>query len=196
MGIGYIYKIVNLVNNKIYIGKTINSVEHRLKEHIRTSKRKRTYTSYLYNAMNAYGEENFDIEVIEECQLSIIDERERFWIKKLNSQNPNIGYNIQEGGEGGAVRSKEFKITDNQLAGLSTAWHLPASDKLKKKLSEIRTGCDVSIETRQKLREKSLGRKRIHKGTVNKNIKVELLDDYLNNGWELGYYKGYYKKKD
>ena len=196
MGIGYIYKIVNLVNNKIYIGKTINSVEHRLKEHIRTSKRKRTYTSYLYNAMNAYGEENFGVEVIEKCQLSIIDERERFWIKNLNSQSPDIGYNIQEGGEGGAVRSKEFKVTDNQLRGLSTAWHLPASDKLKKKLSEIRTGCDVSIETRQKIREKSLGRKRIHKGTVNKNIKVELLDDYLNDGWELGYYKGYYKKKD
>lgn len=192
METGYIYKIINIANNKIYVGKTTNAIEYRLKEHIRTSRKKRTYTSYLYNAMNSYGEENFIIELIEECPLDIIDDRERFWIKELNSQNPEVGYNIQEGGEGGAVRSKEFKINDNQLRGLSTAWHLPASDKLKKRLSEIRTGCVVSAETRQKLREGSLGRKRIHKGCINKYVKQEFLDEYLNDGWELGYYK----KKD
>jgi group I intron endonuclease len=56
-----IYKITNLINNKIYIGKTIRTVELRWQEHIRDSK---TGKTPLYLAMQKYGINNFKIEII------------------------------------------------------------------------------------------------------------------------------------
>lgn len=156
----YIYKITNIINNKIYIGKTEKTINKRMRDHINCSKRKRTYTSYLYNAMNEYGVENFKIEVIEECfDKENLNKREKFWIKALNSRDPNIGYNIQEGGEGGSLRSKEYKSSQKQLDALDKGRHLPASEKLKKKLSEYRKSVIVSDETREKLRKTSSGKK-------------------------------------
>lgn len=59
-----IYKIVNKINNKIYIGKT-NDIQKRIKRHLRSVKNK--INRYLYVAINHYGWENFDAEIIEEC---------------------------------------------------------------------------------------------------------------------------------
>ena len=57
---GYIYKITNTINNKIYIGQTSKTIEERFKAHI--SKAKQHINRYLYDAMNHYGYENFIIE--------------------------------------------------------------------------------------------------------------------------------------
>ena len=48
----YIYKITNDVNEKIYIGKTYNSIEKRFKEHCRERLRDRSERRPLYSAMN------------------------------------------------------------------------------------------------------------------------------------------------
>ena len=190
---GYIYKIVNTVDGKIYIGKTTTSLYKRMKGHLAVAKRPRTYTSYLYNAINYYGQEAFRIELVEECSLDQIDERERYWIQKLHSQDHTIGYNIQEGGKGGAVRSEEYVPSVNQLKSLEAGRKRPASPLLKKILSERRRGCQVSQDTREKLRQGSLGRVRIHKGTINKRPKQEEIERFLKDGWELGYCS---KKRD
>lgn len=47
--------------------------------------------------MKKYGIEHFHIEVLE--KTSKLDEREKYWIKKFNSNNKNIGYNILAGGQ-------------------------------------------------------------------------------------------------
>lgn len=49
--------------------------------------------------MNKYGVDNFIFEIIEEVPNKILNEREVYWIKKLNSIIPN-GYNMTTGGEG------------------------------------------------------------------------------------------------
>ena len=77
----FIYKITNDVNEKVYIGKTLRSVEKRWKEHIQDSKREHTENRPLYRAMNKYGIDNFHIETIEECSDELVEEREVFWIK-------------------------------------------------------------------------------------------------------------------
>ena len=190
MKTGYIYKITNLINNKIYIGKTTTSIKQRFSEHLANAKRKnRRYTSYLYNAVKKYGEENFSIEILEIVNYddeSELDERERYYIKELETQNQSIGYNIQEGGEGGSRRSKEYKPTQKQLDALLRCSHLPMSEKAKKMLSQRRTKCVVSEETREKLRQTQLGRKRIYKGDISKYVYPEELETYLGDGWELG----------
>lgn len=92
---GYIYKIINDINDKVYIGKTEFSIEKRFQEHIKDSKR--NYPNRpLYNAMFKYGEEHFSIELIEETNN--LEEREQYWIQYYDSYNN--GYNATLGGDG------------------------------------------------------------------------------------------------
>ena len=63
----YIYQIKNKINDKIYIGKTLETIEKRWKEHCNDYLKDRTEKRPLYMAMKKYGIENFSIEIIEEC---------------------------------------------------------------------------------------------------------------------------------
>lgn len=93
-----IYKITNLVNNKVYIGKTLKTAEERWKEHCRACRRLRCEKRPLYDAMNKYGVENFICELIEECSVENINDREIYWIEHYNSFH--YGYNATLGGDG------------------------------------------------------------------------------------------------
>jgi len=78
---GNIYKIFNDVNDKVYIGKTLHSIEKRFAEHIADSKRKRNELRPLYAAMNKYGIEHFHVELIETVDSTLLNEREKYWIQ-------------------------------------------------------------------------------------------------------------------
>ena len=94
----YIYKITNLINNRIYIGKTNLSVEQRWKQHIRDSRKKDCMDRPLYRAINKYNISNFIIEPIEECSEDAANEREKYWIEYYGSFKN--GYNATIGGDG------------------------------------------------------------------------------------------------
>lgn len=95
----YIYKITNDVNGKTYVGKTVFSLEKRFQEHIQDSSRERCKDRPLYRAMNKYGIQHFHIELLEECPIDDdLNEREIYWINKLNSYH--YGYNATYGGDG------------------------------------------------------------------------------------------------
>lgn len=66
MKLGKIYRITNLVNNKIYIGQTIRDLKVRFKQHCY-----KKGCTYLHNAILKYGKENFKIELIEEVPVEI-----------------------------------------------------------------------------------------------------------------------------
>ena len=88
-----LYKITNLINNKIYIGQTVHP-EKRWWEHC--NRAKTNYDNYpIHLAINKYGEENFSFEVLEWSED--YDNRERELIQQFNSLSPN-GYNLIEGG--------------------------------------------------------------------------------------------------
>lgn len=92
----YIYKITNNINNKIYIGKTENSIEKRFKEHCMGAFRDRNEKRPLYAAMRKYGIENFHIELVEETDNP--EEREIYWIGYYDGYTK--GYNATIGGDG------------------------------------------------------------------------------------------------
>lgn len=103
-----IYKITNLINNKIYIGETIRNLNVRWNEHKSEALGGRHgYTYHLHNAMRKYGIDNFTIEIIDNCP-----DGERFlleseYIQKYNSNNPEIGYNTVIEGTGRTLISTD-----------------------------------------------------------------------------------------
>lgn len=100
---GYIYIITNLINYKVYIGKTqYKNPEKRWNEHKRYSRSTRvTYRNKpLYRAMRKYGIDNFSFEILEETDEC--SERERYYIRKFNAFSSN-GYNATTGGEGSSL---------------------------------------------------------------------------------------------
>ena len=98
---GYIYKITNLQNNKIYIGKTTTCIQERFSKHIYEANTPNTKGCMfiLHKAFRKYGINNFNIEQIEEIDNSLLNDREIYWINFYNSMIPN-GYNMTFGGEG------------------------------------------------------------------------------------------------
>ena len=90
-----IYKMTNKVNGKIYIGLSVN-IETRMYNHYRNAfyEKDVEYNSYLSRAIRKYGQENFSYEIIEECSISELPIRERYWISYYNSTDRSIGYNI------------------------------------------------------------------------------------------------------
>lgn len=104
---GYIYCIINLINNKKYVGKTTQTIEKRFTEHCQDSKRKRCEKRPLYNAFNKYGIENFKIQQLEFVEDdNRLSEREIFWIKELNTYGSG-GYNASQGGDGTIIYNHE-----------------------------------------------------------------------------------------
>lgn len=97
----YIYKITNLINGKCYIGQT-NNYKRRFLEH-----RAKGYSSegvkILYFAFDKYGLDNFNFEIIEECEN--YNEREKYWIQCYDSFNN--GYNMTIGGDTPPVKKGE-----------------------------------------------------------------------------------------
>ena len=107
-----IYKIENLLNHKIYIGQS-NDIQRRFYEHKARYHdiNSNCYHKPLYCAFRKYGLENFSFEIIEECDLAIINEKEKYWITYYNSVSP-YGYNILESTQG--VNRKKKKYYCNQ----------------------------------------------------------------------------------
>lgn len=103
-----IYKIENLVNNKVYIGQAIN-IENRWKGHKKELHNNNHANKHLQNAWNKYGEENFKFEVIEECNENELNEKEIYWITEFGGLNSNTIYNKRAGGNSGGKLSNETK---------------------------------------------------------------------------------------
>jgi len=132
-----IYKITNLINDKIYVGQDIKD----------NPKYFGSGTS-IKLAIKKYGKENFKKETLEICSdEKHMDEREIHWIKELNSTNWKIGYNICEGGR----TFRSMKGENNPMFGK----HLP--EETKEKIREKRKLQKMTEEQKEQLRIKWLG---------------------------------------
>lgn len=99
-----IYKITNLLNQKVYIGQSID-IEQRWKKHCLTKD-----TCAIHKAIQKYGKENFSFEILEECREEELNDKEIYYINKYNSYIN--GYNMTLGGEGA---SHPVKLSDKEV---------------------------------------------------------------------------------
>lgn len=102
-----VYKATNKINNKVYIGITTKTLEHRKRIHIRDSKTKDTY---FYRALRKYGENNFEWEIIDTAEtIEELEDLERYYIKLYGSfNNKEKGYNSTSGGH------NLYELTDEE----------------------------------------------------------------------------------
>lgn len=111
MRLGNIYLITNKINQKKYVGQTARDIDKRFDEHC---SEKRGH-SRLHNAIQKYGWQNFEISLIEQIPIEQMDEREQYWIKKLDTRNPEVGYNIAPGGKQNFNPYNKVEVLENGL---------------------------------------------------------------------------------
>jgi group I intron endonuclease len=192
-----IYKITNLINNLIYIGQEKNYNPSYYGSGILIKK-----------AICEFGIDNFRKEVLEYCDdLNELNQREIFWIKELNSRNPNVGYNLAPGGslfmmnqeiskkisstlKGKYVGEKAFrhgiKLTEEHKMKISEANKGKEGEENKmwpeerrRKASERRKGIKLSDMTKEKLSKAHTGKKLTseHKNKISKGIEKRVYSE-------------------
>ena len=135
-----IYGIRNKVDSKIYIGQT-KHLKRRWSTHSSYLKNKKHSNPYLQSAWTKYGENNFELVVLEIIEdFEKLTEREQYWMDHLCSQNPERGYNIEPASSGKSC-SRQF------------------SEEHKKRISESKLGKPRSLETVEKMRRAASGKK-------------------------------------
>ena len=194
---GYVYKTTNLITGKIYIGQ---------------HKKAFLDSNYLGSglvlnkAIKKYGINNFKCEILQlYASKNELDNGEKEYIKKFNSNDPTIGYNIADGGQGGDLGEVSRAHISAALKGR------PKTAEHRKKLSDINRGKRLSSDTKAKIsvgnrgkilsdetkaKMSSSAKKLNHSGyqtlkdkiAINNGEIVKFIDKSLEipNGWEKG----------
>ena len=123
-----IYCIENLINNKKYIGQSVD-IDNRWRHHKTELNSGTHFNDYLQKSWNKYGESNFFFYILELCDASQLDCREVYYIDLYNTLRRDKGYNLTSGG------------TDNKIY----------SDETRRKISSALKGHEVSEESRTKI---------------------------------------------
>lgn len=148
-----IYQITNTINGKIYIGKTVKTIEERFQNHIRHSRCESQTQTYLHNAMRKYGTEAFITTELESGfdNEDDLNEAEIRYIAELKPQ-----YNMTAGGEG----VSGFVMSEESRKKLSEAMKgKPKSEEHRRKLSDAGKGKKHLEETKRKISETTKGKK-------------------------------------
>ena len=144
-----IYKIINLINGKSYIGQTVSDIEKRYKQHTQ----KCSGCRRLKEAFEEFGKDNFRISLIDQAETEQeAFEKEALWIKKENTLYPN-GYNLLLGGfSNGHTEDTKQKMSQTRK-GKHPRWATEASTSLeartKRSESHKQLGSSVWTEERR-----------------------------------------------
>jgi predicted GIY-YIG superfamily endonuclease len=88
-----IYLITNTVNGKVYVGQSIN-LQGRLWSHLSKLRKGTHHNRHLLAAVKKYGIEKFTFEVLCECSVEELDQKEQRYLDLLKSYDREIGYNV------------------------------------------------------------------------------------------------------
>lgn len=179
-----IYEIVNIINDKRYIGQSIN-INARFRSHKNKLRNNQHRNPYLQNAWNKYGENNFVFNIVKICDDIELDVFEKQYIELYNTCNREFGYNIDNGGNSNkhlSTETREKRSKAHQKENLSEETLKKMSEAAKKRCAtpewkqyycSVLSGRSLSEETRLKMSESHLykshseeTRKKIRKATM------------------------------
>lgn len=169
-----VYEIRNKVNNKVYIGSSVN-IKQRWNEHKRTLNKNIHHNRYLQRSWNKYGEENFEFKLIEiVSEENGLLEREQYWMDNFNCYERKFGYNNSKIAENClgvkhtdetrkkmSESSKGFKHTEESKRKIGDIHRCkkvnPVTDETREKLSRAGKGRRHTDETKKFLSERQIG---------------------------------------
>lgn len=179
-----IYMITNKINNKKYIGQSVR-IEIRWREH-KNSYLKNDTNSHLYNAMKKYGIENFDFNILEECEKKELNKKEKYWIDYYQTMDRSKGYNATSGGDSNYFVREETKIKQSNtkkelFANTNLADVYSKAIKKKFAIDDDYYQCVATTQAQDNIREmKSLNKRAYWSNEDNRNKLVKS----VANNWK------------
>ena len=162
-----IYKIININNNKVYIGSAVN-ICNRWKNHISCLNKNKHHSSKLQNSWNKHSADNFIFEIIEECDKEKLIEREQYYIDLYGSYKSGYNSTPKSGSNLGRKCSEETikKMSVVLIGNKRNAGH-KHSDKTLKKLSDLNKGCKNKMFNKKHSEKTKIKISNALKGKVN-----------------------------
>lgn len=194
---GIIYKIHNKINDKIYIGQTINKngfngrysskgngIEKVYNYYKRSLKYNYRINKHLFNAIDKYGYDAFEVNEIFDIAFSRneLDIKEQCWINILKANKYNNGYNIQEGGF-------DYKTVHNSIRKYSNNEIVKAKEMIVKNIytdKEISNVTNVNEKTIYFIRQGNVWND--VGSELNETIKEIYLGKYLSRNFNIETY--------
>lgn len=176
-----IYKILNNITEKFYIGSAVNFkarwTQHKGKLNLNIHPNK-----FLQSSWNLHGEEAFEFIILEYCEKEQLLIREQYWIDATKCCDRNIGYNLfpiagsalgskwtEERKVLASERMKTFKHTEEAILKMKER---EFSIEHKANLSTSKLGHFVSEETKVKIGNGNKGKKRTEEALVKMRAKI------------------------
>lgn len=149
-----IYEIKNKLNNKIYIGSSVN-IEKRWKDHKYYLNNNKHHSILLQNSWNLHKEENFEFNVLEEVlDVNNLISREQYYLDFYKSYTPEYGYNICSIANSilGYKYSEEQKkvMSQNRKGVLNQHYGKRHSEETKRKIGEKNKNRIINDDERKK----------------------------------------------
>ena len=178
MSIYTIYKFVNLINNKSYIGFTKKNPSKRLIEHKSAVNTGSDYA--LHEAMRKYGVDNFKFEIVYQSwdKHHTLNIMEPYFIKEHNSFISENGYNMTYGGQGGMLDKIHSEKTREKM---SSAW----TEERKRKCSRrmMLNNPSKSETVKQKMSLAKIGKSPPNKGKKCNWVSIHNKAKFTGRSW-------------
>lgn len=168
-----IYKITNLVNQKVYIGQS-KRLQQRLQQHRTQLESNRHFNKHLQRSYNKYGIENFKFEIIDYVDsISELDSLEGYYIELFNSSNSNKGFNKKTYIQGKGICTEETRKKLSQ----SHIGYKPSTEQIEKQRRSI---------SKKMMRDNGCGHNNISYAKNRNSYSVEFKENGFR--WRLGYF--------